>query len=130
MPRQYCGNNVWAQEDRDNNNNTTTVSVLSTTVASQTCPLDYTCMTLPRCANSYRQISKMAITNLFYWNNLVHDITYLYGFDELSGNFQNSNQGRAVPEMIGVKADVQDAGGTNNANFSTPNDGSQPRMFP
>ncbi|MFZ0544171.1 MAG: M36 family metallopeptidase, partial [Candidatus Promineifilaceae bacterium] len=28
------------------------------------------------------------IVNLFYWNNLMHDISYRYGFDEVSGNFQ------------------------------------------
>ena len=34
-----------------------------------------------------------AVTNLFYWNNVIHDITYLYGFDEASGNFQVNNYG-------------------------------------
>ena len=29
-----------------------------------------------------------AITNLFYWHNIVHDIFYLNGFDEPAGNFQ------------------------------------------
>src|SRR6185369_4337228 len=23
------------------------------------------------------------ITNLFYWNNIMHDVTYQYGFDEV-----------------------------------------------
>ena len=35
-----------------------------------------------------------SITNLFYWNNIIHDIYYLYGFDEASGNFQTHNHGR------------------------------------
>ncbi|MBK9176582.1 MAG: M36 family metallopeptidase [Flavobacteriales bacterium] len=26
------------------------------------------------------------ITNLFYWNNLMHDVWQRYGFDEQSGN--------------------------------------------
>ena len=71
---------------------------------------------------------RFATTNLFYWNNLMHDLTYLYGFDEPSGNFQFSNQGRGGSGNDYVIADAQDAGGTNNANFSTPVDGSAPRM--
>ena len=26
-----------------------------------------------------------AVTNLFYWNNLIHDVQYLHGFDEAGG---------------------------------------------
>jgi hypothetical protein len=29
-----------------------------------------------------------ANTNLFYMNNIMHDVWYQYGFDEASGNFQ------------------------------------------
>lgn len=28
-----------------------------------------------------------AITNLFYWNNIIHDLFYIYGFDEVSGEY-------------------------------------------
>src|SRR5579872_5797951 len=35
-----------------------------------------------------------AVTNLFYWMNRAHDLHYLYGFDEQSGNFQAHNFGR------------------------------------
>ena len=31
------------------------------------------------------------MTNLFYMNNVIHDVMYLYGFDEASGNFQTTN---------------------------------------
>jgi len=34
-----------------------------------------------------------AVTNLFYWNNVVHDIAHGYGFDEAAGNFQVNNYG-------------------------------------
>ncbi|MEI2749518.1 MAG: M36 family metallopeptidase [Ferruginibacter sp.] len=71
---------------------------------------------------------QFATTNLFYWNNIIHDITYLYGFDEVAGNFQANNQGRGGAGNDYVIADAQDAGGTNNANFSTPTDGNRPRM--
>jgi extracellular elastinolytic metalloproteinase len=68
------------------------------------------------------------ITNLFYWNNLMHDIWYQYGFDEASGNFQEDNQGRGGSGSDYVRAEAQDGGGSNNANFSTPEDGGNPRM--
>ena len=32
-----------------------------------------------------------AVTNLFFWNNYVHDVSYRYGFDEAAGNFQGTN---------------------------------------
>lgn len=68
------------------------------------------------------------ITNLFYWNNMMHDVMYQYGFDEVSGNFQNNNLGRGGVGADYVKAEAQDGSGTNNANFSTPADGGSGRM--
>ncbi|MBO2009294.1 M36 family metallopeptidase [Hymenobacter negativus] len=32
-----------------------------------------------------------ALTNLFYWANLMHDVSQRYGFTEASGNFQATN---------------------------------------
>ena len=69
-----------------------------------------------------------AITNLFYWNNIIHDVVYHYGFDEVSGNFQQNNYGRGGSQNDWVRAEAQDGGGTCNANFSTPTDGNPPRM--
>lgn len=69
-----------------------------------------------------------AIVNLFYWNNLIHDIFYRYGFDEPAGNFQVNNYGKGGLGRDGVHADAQDGSGTNNANFQTPPDGSIGRM--
>ena len=69
-----------------------------------------------------------AIVNLFYYNNIMHDITYQYGFDEPSGNFQENNYGNGGAGGDSVLADAQDGSGTNNANFSTPSDGFNPRM--
>ena len=68
------------------------------------------------------------ITNLFYWNNILHDMEYQYGFDEASGNFQASNLGRGGKGNDYVFSDAQDGSGTDNANFSTPVDGQSPRM--
>ncbi len=64
-----------------------------------------------------------AITNLFYWTNIVHDVFYHYGFDEPAGNFQQNNMGRGGLGGDLVLAEAQDGSGTDNANFSAPPDG-------
>ncbi|MGZ0220571.1 MAG: M36 family metallopeptidase, partial [Acidimicrobiales bacterium] len=69
-----------------------------------------------------------AVTNLFYTNNVIHDILYAYGFDEAAGNFQTNNYGNGGAGGDAVLAEAQDGAGVNNANFATPNDGSAPRM--
>ena len=74
------------------------------------------------------QSENAAITNLFYWTNIIHDVTYQYGFDEASGNFQQNNYGNGGLGNDPVNAEAQDGSGTCNANFSTPGDGSRPRM--
>lgn len=72
-----------------------------------------------------------ATTNLFYWNNLVHDVFFHFGFTEANRNFQRNNytgEGQGNDEIL---AQSQDGGGTNNANFVTPPDGTggQMQMF-
>ena len=72
-----------------------------------------------------------AVTNLFYWNNVLHDVHYQYGFDEASGNFQLNNYGRGGlgnDEVLAEAQDGADLGNRNNAYFSTPPDGLNPRM--
>jgi extracellular elastinolytic metalloproteinase len=69
-----------------------------------------------------------AITNLFYWNNLMHDVMAYKGFNEVSGNFQVKNYSNTGLGNDDVRAEAQDGGGVNNANFSTPADGARPRM--
>jgi len=68
------------------------------------------------------------VAQLFYTSNLVHDLYYRYGFDELSGNFQQYNFGRGGAENDAVIANAQDGSGFNNANFMTPPDGQNGRM--
>ncbi len=121
------GNNVYAQEDRDNNNNTFGISGTSTT-ALPDLTFDFTYDPTKSPTDPTSENQKAAIVNLFYWNNIIHDLAYVYGFDEPAGNFQASNQGRGGTGNDYVIADAQDASGTNNANFSTPVDGSRPRM--
>ncbi|WP_299223065.1 T9SS-dependent M36 family metallopeptidase [uncultured Aquimarina sp.] len=69
-----------------------------------------------------------SITNLFYVNNVVHDVWYQYGFDEASGNFQFNNYGNGGSDFDQVFAQAIDGSGVNNANFGTPPDGSNPTM--
>ena len=75
--------------------------------------------------STYRDAS---VVNLFYWNNVIHDRFYELGFTEAAGNFQTNNFGRGGNGNDAVQADSQDGSGTNNANFSTPADGSPGRM--
>lgn len=69
-----------------------------------------------------------SITNLFYLNNKIHDIFYTFGFTPAARNFQNTNFGLGGVGNDYVNAEAQDGGGTNNANFASPADGSKPRM--
>ena len=70
---------------------------------------------------------------MFYWNNIIHDIQYRYGFNEAAGNFQVNNYGKGGIGADDVRAEAQDSadlptGSRNNANFQTPPDGQRPRM--
>ena len=70
----------------------------------------------------------VAVQNLFYLNNVLHDELYKHGFTEVTGNFQEDNFGNGGKGSDSVNAEAQDGGGTDNANFATPRDGQNPRM--
>jgi extracellular elastinolytic metalloproteinase len=115
------GNNVWAYDDLANDNTGSVAeSVDGSSLLNFNQPFD------PNAEPETNR--KAAIINLFYMNNMVHDITYLYGFDEESGNFQTNNYGKGGEDGDAVRAEALDSGGTDNANFSTPADGSPGRM--
>lgn len=73
-------------------------------------------------------LSDAATVNLFYTNNMMHDIAYRLGFDEQAGNFQENNYDRGGKANDYVRAEAFDGSGENNANFSTPRDGNNGRM--
>jgi len=83
--------------------------------------------------NTYQQA---AVSNLFYWTNFIHDVSYRYGFTEDAGNFQTNNYGRftttdreAPPDSL--RAEAQDGSGMDNSNFTTAADNAlfpRPRM--
>ncbi|MBL7815301.1 MAG: M36 family metallopeptidase [Saprospiraceae bacterium] len=78
-------------------------------------------------------VKNAATVNLFYMTNMMHDISFRYGFDEVAGNFQQKNytgQGRGNDHVL---SQAQDGGKLpdptlNNANFSPPVDGLNGRM--
>ncbi len=68
------------------------------------------------------------VVNLFYANNMIHDITYLTGFNEEAGNFQANNYGNGGLDSDYVVAHSLDGSGVNNANFSIVPDGVRGNM--
>jgi extracellular elastinolytic metalloproteinase len=115
------GNNVHAYTDRDNNN---TPDPGSDPDGGAGLDFDFAL----DLTNRPDQYSDAAVTNLFYWNNIIHDVLHGYGFDEASGNFQVSNYGNGGTGGDDVRAEAQDGSGRNNANFLTLAEGSRPRM--
>ena len=123
------GNNVWAYEDRANNNTGSIAKSAASSTALPNLTFDFTPdYTVDPTQNSPVPNQRFNITNLFYWNNIIHDVMYIYGFNEASANFQDDNLGRGGAGNDHVNAEAQDGSGTNNANFSTPGDGGSGRM--
>ena len=123
------GNNVWAYQDRENNNTGTVAKSASSTTGTAPLNFDFAPnFTIDPTQTSPVQNQQFGITNLFYWNNIMHDVMYQYGFTEAAGNFQDDNLGRGGIGNDHVNAEAQDGGGMNNANFYTPPDGQQGRM--
>lgn len=121
------GNNVHAYEDRAATNAPGITEASTTPEPSLT--FDFVPnLTLEPTVRTPSPNQQFNTTNLFYWNNLMHDLSYLYGFTETARNFQANNQGRGGAGNDYVLAEAQDGGGTNNANFSTPADGGRGRM--
>jgi extracellular elastinolytic metalloproteinase len=124
------GNNVFAQENWEGRNNF--VRNGRPSVDGKGMQFDY--MYDPQDGPEVDPMSEAqayinaTVTQLFYTSNMVHDFYYRYGFDEVSGNFQQYNFGRGGQENDAVIANAQDGSGFNNANFMTPPDGSNGRM--
>lgn len=115
------GNNVWAQDDINGDNGTGFSP-------DGTASLDFDFgLNFAQSPSSSPNLES-AIVNLFYWNNLMHDVWYHYGFDEASGNFQVNNYGRGGLSGDEVIADAQDGTGTSNAFFTPEVDGTKGRM--
>ena len=115
------GNNANAYRDADNDNKADP-NLTAVTNGRFTTAWDGTV------APTTESNQKVAVQNLFYLNNTIHDVLYRAGFTEAAGNFQEDNFGRGGRASDAVQAEAQDGGGTDNANFATPTDGQNPRM--
>jgi hypothetical protein len=69
-----------------------------------------------------------SIVGMFFHVNWLHDRWYEAGFDEASGNAQQNNFGLGGIGGDPILAAGNHFSGTDNANMSTPPDGSSPRM--
>lgn len=107
------GNNVYAYEDTANLN-APGYSPEGTGTLNFDFPLN-----LSQHPSGYIDAS---VVNLFYMNNVMHDVWYRYGFNEVAGNFQENNFGKGGLGGDAVQAEAQDGQGVGNANFSTPSE--------
>jgi Fungalysin metallopeptidase (M36)/Secretion system C-terminal sorting domain/PA domain len=126
------GNNVWARNDFAGSNSVTFPNGTSPT-GTGTFPSFTFDFPYGGTADAPSNYIDAANTNLFYMNNVMHDLWYQYGFNELNKNFQANNYSRGGAQGDAVIADSQDGSqaanpNVNNANFSTPPDGGVPRM--
>ncbi len=122
LPLEYPttkGNNVWAYWDTIGVGVEAGLSPVSTTFNFDY-PVDLT--------KQPQTYTDAAVTNLFYWNNLMHDVLYHYGFTEPAGNLQFSNFTSEGADRDFVLAQAQDGAGLNNANQLTLADGIPARM--
>ncbi|NOS69498.1 MAG: hypothetical protein HOP33_06155 [Verrucomicrobia bacterium] len=117
---ETLGNNVDAHTDRNADNIQDTPRPQCTIDRVFDFPLDL--------ATHPTNSSAASVVQLFYWCNWMHDQLYELGFDEAAGNFQSDNYGRGGVGGDALQADGQDGSGFNNANMTTPPDGSTPRM--
>ncbi|HEV2860591.1 MAG TPA: M36 family metallopeptidase [Pyrinomonadaceae bacterium] len=123
------GNNVEAYLDRNADNapdatNSSTLSNGHALSSTQNFTFTFDTTVAPTTATNQAAV----VTNLFYYNNVMHDFSYNLGFTETARNFQVNNFGRGGTGNDSVRAEAQDGSGTNNANFATPPDGQRPRM--
>ena len=125
------GNNVYAFQDKNDTNSPDGPDTDGGDNLNFDFPIDF--------SKDPRDNADAAVTNLFYMNNMLHDITHKLGFTEEFGNFQQKNytgNGDGGDHVLAQAFDgitLHEAGQTdpakiNNANFSTPTDGFNGRM--
>lgn len=127
------GNNVWAQADFNDTNPTASAS--NSPNGGSSLIFDYPFGSPSTNPSTYIDAAN---TNLFYMNNIMHDVWFAAGFNTVNKNFQTNNNG--VPILGGgpsdaVNAHAQDSSNLaasattrNNANFFTPANGTPGRM--
>ncbi|KAJ1900977.1 hypothetical protein LPJ66_001106 [Kickxella alabastrina] len=115
------GNNVWAQSNPSGHNEyIQNYRPLARVLESpQAAVFDFP-LDLSRQPTTYMDF---VITQLFYTINIMHDLTFIYGFDEAAGNFQDINYSGFGAANDSIIAYAQDGRSINNALFFTPPDG-------
>jgi len=129
------GNNVYAYEDKNDDNQSDGNDTDGGPDLNFDFPIDL--------SKDPRQSNKASVTNLFYMNNMMHDVSALFGFTEEFGSFQQKNySGKALDgddDYIIAQAfdgiTLHEAGQTNpqnpkinNANFTHVPDGFNGKM--
>ncbi|MFK8161600.1 MAG: M36 family metallopeptidase, partial [Lewinella sp.] len=124
------GNNAYAYRDIDGNDNP---DAGITAEGGDSLVFDF-----PYAASvSNDSVVQAGMVQSFYTVNKMHDWLYVAGFDEAAGNFQRNNytdDGFDRDEVLietqdnFIPADPDDDPSVNNANFSTPPDGSSGAM--
>ena len=109
------GNNVWAQENHDSDMTTMGNSPDGDSTMLFDFPID--------AVQTPATVLDASTTNLFYWTNIMHDVFYHYGFDEVSGNFQANNYGKGGVDGDYILAFAQDNAVQGNAVFLSSADG-------
>ncbi len=119
------GNNVNAFADIDKVNHQSAGDLQPSTTAAKVFDRTFN----PTLGPQATQVQTLAATTqLFYDVNFLHDWYYDDGFDETALNAQTNNFGRGGMGNDAILAEAQDYLDTNNANMSTPADGSPPVM--
>ncbi|KAH9248784.1 hypothetical protein BASA81_013529 [Batrachochytrium salamandrivorans] len=119
--------NGWTDGEATEGNNAITSSTLGKTTPSTSNGVFDTQFNSTANPRTTINVAAAAV-NLFYLVNLMHDISYQYGFTEQAGNFQTSNFGKGGKGGDAVIVNVIHAYENNGANFFTPVDGKSPVM--
>ncbi len=125
---ELTGNHAEAYADRASPDGFGAGDVRPVTTVAGLFAWDYDLMLAP--TDSDAQAAASA-TQAYYVVNWLHDWYYASGFDEARGNAQADNHGYGGLPGDRMRVEVQDgvsAGSRNNANMTTPADGSSPRM--
>ncbi|GLI72429.1 hypothetical protein PoHVEF18_000605 [Penicillium ochrochloron] len=127
-PETASSPNGWVYSTNTSGNNALAFKGAQTNVAVETSPDTFAYNHDETESPATPQNVGVAITNAFYVVNSLHDILYIYGFNEATFNFQDDNFGRGGQGNDRVTISVQDDRDTNNAEFYTPPDGQNGEM--
>ncbi|KAG5653861.1 hypothetical protein H0H81_009940 [Sphagnurus paluster] len=119
-PNGWHSTGTTSTTSTDGNNVIAYKSSTSSTTPQSSASLNFIYPQTPADAPTTTANVNAARVNAFYIGNSMHDIAYRYGFTEAAFNFQTNNFGKGGAQNDRVTISVQDASGTNNADFSTP----------